>query len=317
MLRNGDFFHHRTQLAQLLGGSAHAGVDVGFGVGMREAFLQHANPQAFHTAFNAGGVIQCAGLLFVELARVVAVDPGQHFQQQRVVFDVGGHGTGVVDHDLNRHDAAVGHETVRRLHANDAAPGRGHANRTALIAANGHVDFAQRDHHAAARRGPARGIAHFVGVVHRAFGVGVAAAGNAVVLAVGLAGDFAARVENAGDDGGVDVRHIAFQNRVAVHHRHAGDHDVVFHRDALAGQLAGGRAFDGGLHIPGVAWVLRRQRPVTRRARIFHFGEIVGQRIHHVVGGDIRREQPQIGVDIGFGEGQADAVGGFQQLLGG
>ena len=45
-------------------------------------------------------------------------------------------------------------------------------------------------------------------------------------------------------DGGVDIRDIAFERRGAVHHRHAGEADIVLHRDRLALQLAARRALD-------------------------------------------------------------------------
>ena len=51
--------------------------------------------------------------------------------------------------------------------------------------------------------------AHLVRIVHRAGGVGVAAAGQAEILAMRLADDGAAGIEDTGHDGGVDVRHIA------------------------------------------------------------------------------------------------------------
>ena len=55
----------------------------------------------------------------------------------------------------------------------------------------------------------------------------MAAAGEAEILADRLADDRAAGVENARRDGRVDIRHIAFHRRGAVHHRHAGETDIV------------------------------------------------------------------------------------------
>ena len=46
--------------------------------------------------------------------------------------------------------------------------------------------------------------------------------GDTVVINGGIAG-----IEDALYDRGVDFRHIAFERRRAVHHRHAGQHDIV------------------------------------------------------------------------------------------
>src|SRR4029077_4099621 len=113
---------------------------------------------------------------------------------------------------------------------------------------------------------------------------GVAAAGHAIIFAHRLAGDFAAGIENALDDGGVDVRHIAFQNIGADHHRHAGETDIVLERDAPAGELAAGRALDRGLHIPSAVAVLVALRAVPLPARIFHRRYFVWHGIEQPIG---------------------------------
>ena len=55
------------------------------------------------------------------LPRVKPVRPGEHLQEQRIVFDRSGHRTDVIDCQLDWHDAGVGHEPMRRLHPVDAA----------------------------------------------------------------------------------------------------------------------------------------------------------------------------------------------------
>ena len=94
---------------------------------------------------------------------------------------------------------------------------------------------------AAARRRAAGRIAHLVWIMHRAGRAGMAAAGETKILAMRFADDGAAGVEDAGDDGGVGVGDIAFERRGAVHHRHAGEADIVLERDRLAGELAARR----------------------------------------------------------------------------
>ncbi len=62
----------------------------------------------------------------------------------------------------------------------------------------------------------------------------MAAAGEAQILADGLAGDNRAGVEQPGDHGGVAARDVALDRDRAVHHRQAGDLDVVLDRDPAA-----------------------------------------------------------------------------------
>src|SRR5690349_15590562 len=50
-------------------------------------------------------------------------------------------------------------------------------------------------------------------------------------------------------NGRIDVRHIAFHRRSAIHHRHAGEANIVFQTDLLALQHAGRRALNRGLFI--------------------------------------------------------------------
>ena len=211
---------------------------------MAEALLDHADLQALAPLPSALRV----GLgRHAVLARVEAVGPRQHLEQERVVGDRGRHRAGVVERQLDRHDAGVGHQAVGRLQAVDAAVGRracGSSRPGRRPAPS--ADLARGDHRGAARRRAAGRVAHLVRVVHRPGRAGVAAAGEAEILADGLADDGAAGVEDAGDDGGVDVGHVALERRGAVHHRHAGEADVVLERHLLALELAGGPTIPGG-----------------------------------------------------------------------
>src|SRR5262249_40585889 len=156
----------------------------------------------------------------------------------------------------------------------------------ALVAADSHLHFAGGDDGAAARRGASRGVAHLARVVHRACGTGVAAAREAEVLAVDLAHDGAAGVEHTRDDRGVDVGDVALEARGAVHHRHAGQADVVLERDALALELAARRALHLALVVPGVVLVLRALGTITGRAGILHDRHRIGHGLDGVIRGD-------------------------------
>jgi hypothetical protein len=76
------------------------------------------------------------------------------------------------------------------------------------------------------------------------------AAGKTEILAYRLADDRPAGIENTRHHRRIDIRHIAFHRRGAVHHRHAGEANFVFERDLLALQRAGVRAFDLGHDVP-------------------------------------------------------------------
>jgi hypothetical protein len=143
----------------------------------------------------------------------------------------------------------------------------------------------------------------------------MAAAGQAEILAMRLADDGAAGIKDAGHDGGVDVRHVALERRRTVHHRHAGQHDVVLQHDGLALELAARGAFDRGLDVPGIVLVLVAGRAIARRARIFHPRQVVGHGIDDVVGRHARPHQLDEGLHVGVGQRQADIGRDFAQLL--
>ena len=76
------------------------------------------------------------------------------------------------------------------------------------------------------------------------------------ILAMRLADDGAAGIENAGHDRGVDIRHIAFERGGAVHHRHAGKTNIILEHNALARQRTVRGAAHFRLHRPGVERIL-------------------------------------------------------------
>jgi hypothetical protein len=79
----------------------------------------------------------------------------------------------------------------------------------------------------------------------------VATTGKAEIFADRLADNRAAGVENARNDCRIDIRHVAFHCRGAIHHRHAGNAGIVLERDRLAFELAGGGTCDFRLDVPG------------------------------------------------------------------
>src|SRR6266566_5113411 len=106
---------------------------------------------------------------------------------------------------------------------------------------------------------------------------GMAAAGEAEMLAHGLPDNFAASIQNAGDNGGIELRYVSLQHRGAIHHRHARDTDIVLDSDALACQDSGRGAFDGALLIPGVQRVLLSAGAIATRTRVANRQRWLGQ----------------------------------------
>src|SRR5262249_14724510 len=63
------------------------------------------------------------------------------------------------------------------------------------------------------------------------------------------------------------LRHVAFEQGRAVHHRHACNTDVILDRDLLAAQQPFAAGPDLRLPVPGTEWILRRRGSISRRAR--------------------------------------------------
>ena len=112
---------------------------------MAEAFSHDADPEPLHALSERLGIGSGSRRV---LSGVEPVGAGDHLEEQRIVGDRGRHGPRVIEGQLDRHDAGVRDQTVRRLHAVDAAEGGGNADRAALITADGHVDLAGRDERA-------------------------------------------------------------------------------------------------------------------------------------------------------------------------
>ena len=236
------------------------------------------------------------------LARVEPVGAGQDFEHQGVIGHVCGHRAGVVDRHLDGHHAGIRHEAVRGFHAVDAAIGSRHANRATLVTADREIDLAGRDQRRAARGRTARRITVAMRVVHRPGKAGVRAAREAEHLAHGLADHRGAGIEQACDDGRVERGNEAFHGRRTVHHRHAGDADVVLDNHGLAGELAAGRAGDRGLDVPRAEFVLVRSGVVGLAAWVLDRGHEIGHFVDDVVGVEVGLKQLPIGLGLGVVE---------------
>src|SRR5204863_5347968 len=110
-------------------------------------------------------------------------------------------------------------ETVRRLVADGARIRAGDPDRPALVATDRHIALSGGHEGRAPARGAAGGALRIVRVQHRPGVGGVAAPGEAEVLADGLADDLAAGGEDPGDDRRLDVAHVPCEDGGAVHRR--------------------------------------------------------------------------------------------------
>ena len=171
-----------------------------------------------------------------------------------------------------------------RLQSDAAAIGSRDPDRAALVAADGHIDLAAGDQRRRARRGTAGRVTGLVRVLDRAGSAGMAAAGQAKILAMGLADDGRAGVEQTGNDGRVHVGRIALERGCAVHHRHLGEADIVLESDRPTRQGSFGRAANFRPHMPGVVWVVVGRGTAEPAPGIFHRRQIVRHRIDDVVG---------------------------------
>ena len=122
---------------------ADQGIDLRHRLRMAEALFDDRDPQSAGASAQRLAIGLCRGAV---LPRVEAVGAGQYFEQQRIVLDRRGHRAGVVQCQLDRHDAGVGHEPMGRLHAIDAAERGRDADRPALVAAQCHRHLARSDH---------------------------------------------------------------------------------------------------------------------------------------------------------------------------
>ena len=175
------------------------------------------------------------GLAF-GLPRVQGIAPGDHAEQQRHIAGRGADRSRMVQGQLDGKHARAGDEPISRLQPIDPAPGGGDPDRPALIAAQRHIDAARRDQGRAPAGGAAGRMAMAVGVVDGAQMIGMAAAGEAEVLAGSLADDPAAGGEDPFGDRGVEIRDVAFEERCAVAHRHAGEAGRVLEGDGATGE---------------------------------------------------------------------------------
>src|SRR5271168_490528 len=130
-----------------------------------------------------------------------------------------------------------------------------------------------------------------------------------------LALDRCAGVQETGDDRGVDVGDIAFERRGAVHHRHAGDADVVLDGDRLPFELAARRALDVGLYVPGVERILLGARPIPGRAWIFDDRNLVRHLIDDIVSGKAAVHQRNELADAFLRHGHTEALDDVRHLF--
>src|SRR3984957_6877071 len=130
-----------------------------------------------------------------------------------------------------------------------------------------------------------------------------------------LALDRCAGVQETRNDRGIDVGDITFKGRRAVHHRHAGDADIVLDGDRFAFELAARRARNVSLYVPGVERILLGARPIPGRARIFDDGNLVGHLIDDIVSGKAAVHQRNELADAFLRHRHAEALNDVRHLF--
>ena len=144
---------------------------------------------------------------------------------------------------------------------------------------------------------------------------GVTAARQTKAFAMRLALDRRAGIQEARNDRRVDVGNIAFEGRGAIHHRHAGDADIVLDGDRLALELALRRALNVSLHVPGVERIFLGARPIPGRARIFDDRNLVRHLIDDIVSGEAAVHQRNELADAFLRHGHAEALDDVRHLF--
>src|SRR5262249_22951268 len=130
--------NRHAEVAEYVGRGANFLIDVRLRVWMAESFRDEGNTHARRTpveSFLVGVRPWCV------LSRVQAVCPGDNLKQECIIGDSGSHWTGMVDRHVHGHDAGIRDQAEARFHTAYSAERRRHANRTSLIASDGHVDL--------------------------------------------------------------------------------------------------------------------------------------------------------------------------------
>src|SRR5437016_3088677 len=96
----------------------------------------------------------------------------------------------------------------------------------------------------------------------------MASAGEAKILAMSLARDGGAGIEQTSYHGGVDLRHISFKRGGAIHHRYASNAYVILYGYSLAFELAGCGTGNISLPVPSVILVFITRRLIAGRSRV-------------------------------------------------
>src|SRR6516162_2193082 len=176
----------------------------------------------------------------------------------------------MIQRQLDWEHARVRNEPMGWLVTDGSAVRTGDSDRTSLIASHRHVAFTGHDQGRAAAGGTA-GRSRWIVRIEDGAGIGgVTASREAKALANRLPNNLSARIQNARDDGRVNVRYIAFQHVGTVHHRDAGDAGVVLDGNPLARQWSGLCTLNRTLPVPGIEPIFGGGWPISRAPLILY-----------------------------------------------
>ena len=178
------------------------------------------------------------------MARVERVLTGNDLKQQSGVCHGLRHRTGVVEGVIDADDTRVWNEAMGRLEPHDATPGCGNANGAPLVPADRQVNVIIRQ---CGPRTARRTASHMVGIMliaGRAIGAGMTATREGKIVHIQDGGNLAAGIEDAGDNSGINIRHIIAQHQRGTRHRNTGNTHIVLNTQTLPGQLARRGALD-------------------------------------------------------------------------
>jgi hypothetical protein len=174
-----------------------------------------------------------------------------------------------------------------------------------LVPAERHCHLAAATSAALPPDEPASRMLRVVRVANGPGRTGMAAGRETQVLTGGLPGDHPAGIEHARNHRGVDLGNIALKHAGTIHHRHAGNADVVLDGNALAGQHATLGAGDVHLPIPGIVGVFLGRRPIARVTRVFDRQLRLSELVEPRIGRDRSRHKGAKRGGVGLGQGHA------------
>ena len=107
VLGDGNLFYRRAQLGEQLGSFPDFGIRGCLGFWATKSFLENTDTHALYTRIELFRIVQIRRRAI--LTRIIAIMSRNHLEHERIVGNGSSHRTGVININLNRHNAGVRH----------------------------------------------------------------------------------------------------------------------------------------------------------------------------------------------------------------